>query len=132
VPPIVPRGENHDYQFWYGDAVGMVSAAEAALMNAVHQWHDACVQGPAAVTRELDLRLAAICRHVVHLCWEAVEGYIMPTAGSSAVRHGEHLERRWRDLSMLRSHAGQSVLLPTVAVRELARRRLAGPATSAT
>jgi len=128
VPPIVPRHENHDYQFWYGDAVGMIGAAEAALLNAVHQWRDACTKGPAAVTRELDLRLAAICRHVAQLCWEAVEGYIMPTAGSSAVRHGERLERIWRDLSMLRSHAGLSVLLATVAVRELARTRVAGPA----
>lgn len=126
VPPIVRRHENHDYQLWYGDAVGMIGAAEAALLNSVRQWHDACTEGPGAMTREVDLRLSAICRHVAQLCWEAVEGYIMPTAGSSAVRHGERLERVWRDLSMLRSHAGLSVLLPTVAVRELARTRLAG------
>jgi 3-hydroxy-9,10-secoandrosta-1,3,5(10)-triene-9,17-dione monooxygenase len=123
VPPFMPRHENPDYQFWYGDAVGMVGAAEAALLNAVQQWHDACVAGPAAVTRELDLRISAICRHVAKLCWEAVQGYIMPTAGSSSVRHGERLERLWRDMSMLHTHAGLSVLLPTVAVRELARTR---------
>jgi 3-hydroxy-9,10-secoandrosta-1,3,5(10)-triene-9,17-dione monooxygenase len=45
----------------------------------------------------------------------------MPTAGSSSVRHGERLERIWRDMSMLRTHAGLSILLPTVAMRELAR-----------
>lgn len=129
VPPIVPRSENQDYQFWYGEALGTVDAAEAALLNAVHQWRAACTQGPAAVTRELDLRLAAICRHVAQLCWTAVESHILPNAGSSAVRHGERLGRIWRDLSMLRGHAGLSVLLPTVAVRELARRRLATPAT---
>jgi 3-hydroxy-9,10-secoandrosta-1,3,5(10)-triene-9,17-dione monooxygenase len=84
------------------------------------------VQGPAAVTRELDRRLAAVCRHVAQLCWTAVESHILPNAGSSAVRHGERLGRIWRDLSMLRGHAGLSVLLPTVAVRELARTRLAG------
>jgi 3-hydroxy-9,10-secoandrosta-1,3,5(10)-triene-9,17-dione monooxygenase len=121
VPPIVRRCENPDYQLWYGDAVGMIGAAEAALLNAMQQWHDTTAAGPAAVTRESDLRLSAICRHVAKLCWEAVEGYIMPTAGSSSVRHGERLERVWRDMSMLRSHAGLSVLLPTVAIRELAR-----------
>lgn len=123
VPPIVPRHENPDYQFWYGDAVGMIGAAEAALLNAVQQWHDTCATGPAAVTRESDLRISAICRHVARLCWEAVEGYLMPTAGSSSVRHGERLERVWRDMSMLHTHAGLSVLLPTIAVRELARTR---------
>jgi 3-hydroxy-9,10-secoandrosta-1,3,5(10)-triene-9,17-dione monooxygenase len=119
VPPIVRRHENPDYQFWYGDAVGMIGAAEAALLNAIQQWHDTCAAGPAAVTRESDVRIAGICRHVIKLCWEAVEGYIMPTAGSSSFRHGERLERIWRDMSMLHSHAGVSVLMPTVALREL-------------
>jgi 3-hydroxy-9,10-secoandrosta-1,3,5(10)-triene-9,17-dione monooxygenase len=124
IPPVVRRCESPDYQLWYGDAVGMVCAAEAALLNTIQQWHDTAAAGPAAVTRESDLRLSAICRHAARLCWEAVEGTIMPTAGSSSVRHGERLERVWRDISMLRSHAGLSVLLPTVAVRELARRRV--------
>lgn len=124
IPPVVRRCESPDYQLWYGDAVGMVCAAEAALLNAIQQWHDTAAAGPAAVTRESDLRLSAICRHAARLCWEAVEGTIMPTAGSSSVRHGERLERVWRDISMLRSHAGLSVLLPTVAVRELARIRV--------
>ncbi len=124
VPPITPRWQNHDYQFWYADALGMISTAEAALLNAVQQWHDANARGP--VTRELDLRLAAICRHVAQLSWEAVERHIMPTAGSSAIRHGQRLERSWRDFSTLRTHAGLSVLLPVIALPELTRTRLAG------
>jgi 3-hydroxy-9,10-secoandrosta-1,3,5(10)-triene-9,17-dione monooxygenase len=121
VPPIVPRHESPDYQFWYGDAVAMIGTAEAALLNVVQQWHDTCATGPAAVTREWDLRITAICRHVIRLCWQAVEGYLVPTAGSSSIRHGARLERVWRDMSMLHTHAGLSVLLPTVAVRELGR-----------
>ena len=65
------RGENPDYQFWYGDAAGMIGTAEAALMNAAQQWRDTCAMGPPAFTRETDLRLAAICRHVIKLCWDA-------------------------------------------------------------
>jgi 3-hydroxy-9,10-secoandrosta-1,3,5(10)-triene-9,17-dione monooxygenase len=99
----------------------MIGTAEAALLNAVQQWHNTCATAPAAVTREWDLRISAICRHVLRLCWQAVEGYLMPTAGSSSIRHGERLERIWRDMSMLHSHAGHSVLLPTIAVRDLAR-----------
>ncbi|MGK5550598.1 acyl-CoA dehydrogenase family protein [Actinomadura kijaniata] len=121
IPPVVPRYRDPDYQLWYGDAVGMIRTAEAALLNAVQQWHDAAAQGPSAVTRELDLRLSAVCRHVAKLCWDAMEGIIMPTAGSSAIRHGERLERLWRDMSTLRTHAGLSILLPTIAMRELAK-----------
>jgi 3-hydroxy-9,10-secoandrosta-1,3,5(10)-triene-9,17-dione monooxygenase len=124
VPPVVRRHESPDYQFWCGDAIGMIGAAEAALLNAVQQWHDTCAAGPAAVTRESDLRIAAILRHVIRLCWEAVEHYIMPTAGSSSLRHGQRLERIWRDMSMLHSHGGVSVLMPTVALRDLARTRM--------
>jgi 3-hydroxy-9,10-secoandrosta-1,3,5(10)-triene-9,17-dione monooxygenase len=121
VPPLVLRRESPDYQFWYGDAIAMVDTAEAALLHAVQQWQRTSAAGPAAVTREWDLRLTAICRHVLRLCWQAVEGHLVPTAGSSSIRHGERLERIWRDMTMMHSHAGLSVLLPTVALRELAR-----------
>jgi 3-hydroxy-9,10-secoandrosta-1,3,5(10)-triene-9,17-dione monooxygenase len=129
LPPIVSRGKNPDYQFWYGDATGMVGTAEAALMNATQQWRDTCALGPTAFSRETDLRLAAICRHVIKLCWDAVQGYLIPTAGSSSVRDGERLERIWRDLSMLHSHIGFGVFLPTIAVRDLTRARLGDSVT---
>ncbi|WP_307937169.1 hypothetical protein [Salinispora arenicola] len=45
---------------------------------------------------------------------------LFPTAGSSAVRAGERLERIWRDMSTLHTHAGVSIYLSTVATRELA------------
>jgi 3-hydroxy-9,10-secoandrosta-1,3,5(10)-triene-9,17-dione monooxygenase len=124
LPPMVNRAKDPDYQFWYGEAAGLIGTAEAAAMNAVRQWSDLCAQGPEAFTREHDLRLSAICRHVMRLCWHAVQEYLFPTAGSSAVRHGERIERVWRDMSMFHSHLGISVLLPTVAVRELAQVRL--------
>jgi 3-hydroxy-9,10-secoandrosta-1,3,5(10)-triene-9,17-dione monooxygenase len=124
LPPIVSRGANPDYQLWFGEALGMIGTAEAALMNAVQQWRDTCALGPGAFTKERDLRLAAICRHVIKLCWDAVEGYLFPTAGSSSVRDGERLERVWRDLSTLHSHTGLAVFLPTIALRELTRARL--------
>lgn len=123
LPPIVSRTEDPDYQFWYGEAAGMIATAEAATLNAIQQWSDICAQGPAAFTKEQDLRLTTIVRHVIKLCWHAVEGQLFPTAGSSSVRNGARIERVWRDLSMLQSHAGFAVFLPTVATRELARAR---------
>lgn len=120
-PPVVPRSQDPDYQFWYGEAAGMIATAEAALLNATQQWQQACEAGPASFDREFEMRIATICRHVVRLCWRAVEQYLLPTAGSSAVRRGERLERVWRDMSMLHTHAGFAVFLASKAQRELAK-----------
>jgi 3-hydroxy-9,10-secoandrosta-1,3,5(10)-triene-9,17-dione monooxygenase len=122
-PPIVARAEDPDFQRWYGEATGKLATAEAALYNAIQTWQDLCEQGPSAFTKEQEWRIGTICREVVRLSWTAVEQFIYPTAGSSAVRRGERIERVWRDLSMMKSHAGISVVLDTMANRELARAR---------
>ncbi|GAB3473545.1 acyl-CoA dehydrogenase family protein [Amycolatopsis cihanbeyliensis] len=119
--PIVPRTEDPDYQFRYGEAAGMIAAAEAAVLDAVRQWRDLSARGPAAITRERELRLALIGRETVRLCWRAVESQLFPTAGSSSVRAGERVERVWRDMSMLHSHAGLGTFLSSMANRELAQ-----------
>ena len=93
------------------------------MLHAVREWREAGVRGPAAVTTELEMRIAAICHEVVELCWRAVADYLFPTAGSSAIRHGERIERVWRDMSMFHSHAGFAVFLSTIAKRELAKAR---------
>lgn len=120
-PPIISRTEDPDYQGHFGEASGRIAAAEAALTDAVRQWEDTAARGAAAFTREVDLRLATICREVVRLCWTAVSDDLFPTAGSSAVRRGSRLERIWRDMSTLHSHAGVAVFLESVANRELAK-----------
>lgn len=122
-PPIVSRTEDPDFQYWYGRAAGKIATAEAAFLDAVRQWQELCDAGPAAFTKERELRLSTICREVVRLCWNAVEEYLFPTAGSSAIRDGERVERVWRDLSMLHSHAGVAVYLTAIAPREYAMAR---------
>jgi len=124
LPPPMPRADHADYQLWHGDALGQIAMAEAALFDAVRQWKALSAAGAAHFTREQDLRLAAICRHVLASCWNAVQSLLFPTAGSSSVRAGQRLERIWRDLSTLHSHTGLAVFLPTVALRDLSRARL--------
>lgn len=119
----VLRAEDPDFQLWYGQAAGMIATAEAAVTNAAQQWIEICSRGDGAFTREQDLRLATICREVIKLSWRAVEEYLFPTAGSSSARSGERLERVWRDMSTVHSHAGIAVLLATVATRERAKAR---------
>jgi 3-hydroxy-9,10-secoandrosta-1,3,5(10)-triene-9,17-dione monooxygenase len=122
-PPIRPRTEDADYQRTYGDAVGLIETAEAALLGAVGRWQEAARRGPDPSTRETQLRIAAICHEVIRLSWTAVADHLFPTAGSSAVLSGERLERVWRDLSMLHTHTGVAVFLRVIAKRELAKAR---------
>lgn len=119
----VLRAEDPDFQYWYGQASGIIATAEASVMDAARQWSETCARGEDAFTREQDVRIATICREVIKLSWRAMETYLFPTAGSSAVRQGQRMERIWRDMSTLHSHAGIAVLLQTVATRERARAR---------
>lgn len=120
-PPITTRAEDPDYQRNYGEAAGRIGAAEAALSDAVRQWEETAALGRGAFTREVDLRLSTISREAVRLSWEAVSGHLFPTAGSSSVRAGARIERVWRDMSTVHSHAGVSIFLASVANRELAK-----------
>jgi len=122
-PPIVARSEDPYYQATYGEAAGRIAAAEAALRGAVAQWSAVAAEGPAAVTRESEWRIATISREAIRLSWQAVEGHLFPTAGSSAVRDGERMERIWRDMSMLHSHGGVAIVLASMANQELTRAR---------
>ncbi len=120
-PPFIPRTQDPDFQLHYGEAAGRIAAAQAALTDAVAQWHRTAEAGSANFTREVDLTLSMISREAVRLSWQAVSEHLFPTAGSSAVRAGERIERVWRDMSTLHSHAGVSVFLAKVANRELAQ-----------
>jgi 3-hydroxy-9,10-secoandrosta-1,3,5(10)-triene-9,17-dione monooxygenase len=120
-PPVVPRTQDPDYQYWYGESTGMIATAEVAVLGATQLWQQACARGGDAFSKEFEMRIATICRQVVQLCWRAIEQHLMPTAGSSAAKRGARLERVWRDMSMLHTHAGFAVFLAAKAQRELAK-----------
>ncbi|HJQ01262.1 MAG TPA: acyl-CoA dehydrogenase family protein [Jatrophihabitans sp.] len=121
--PIVDRYLDPDYQYWYGEAIGLIATAESALSDAIRRWTAAC-DGGRRLDRHDELRLEAVCRHVIRLCWQSVERYLFPTAGVSAARHGDRLERLWRDMSMIHSQSGFSMTTSTIASRDLAKSRL--------
>jgi 3-hydroxy-9,10-secoandrosta-1,3,5(10)-triene-9,17-dione monooxygenase len=106
-PPIVERYRDPDYQRWYGIAVGKIATAEAALIQVAEQYMDAC-RGAAddgvTFSREEDLRLNIVGRETMALAWEAMQNYIFKTAGSSAAKKGERMERIYRDMSTGWSH----------------------------
>ncbi|HEX4728303.1 MAG TPA: acyl-CoA dehydrogenase family protein [Jatrophihabitans sp.] len=124
VPPVADRYLDGDYQHWFGEAIGLVAAAESALADAVRQWRDGCSNSTGRLDRATELRLAAVCRQVIRLCWQGVEHYLFPTAGTSAARPGDRLERLWRDMAMLHGRSGSALAMSTIASRDLARSRL--------
>lgn len=130
LPPTVPRHLDPDYQRWHGEASGLLDTAAFALDGALAEWER--LAGIPDPERRTELSIASVARQIIDLCWKAVETYIYPTAGSSASRRGSALEGVWRDMSMLRTHAGFSVFSPTVGARTYsgARMRTAAAALS--
>ena len=121
-PPIVDRIEDPDYQRWYGLATGKVATAEAALLQVAEQWHELCrrsVEDGVPFTREDDLLLNMVAREALTLTWEAMQGEIYKTAGSSAARAGQRMERIFRDMAIGWGHFGQ--IVRDWAAREWAR-----------
>ncbi|MEQ0565847.1 acyl-CoA dehydrogenase family protein [Amycolatopsis sp. NEAU-NG30] len=118
-PPFHLRAEDPDFQLRYGEAAGRIAAARAAMTDMLRQWQETAELGNA--DRAVELRMSIISREVVRLAWSTVSEILMPTAGTSAIRAGERLERIWRDMSTLHTHAGVNIYLASIAPRELAR-----------
>jgi 3-hydroxy-9,10-secoandrosta-1,3,5(10)-triene-9,17-dione monooxygenase len=124
-PPIVPRYQDPDYQRWFGLAMGQAAAAETMLLGGAEQYMALCrriVAEDRPFTREDDLRLNIVAREALRLAWETMHGQIFKTAGSSAAKDGERLQRIYRDMSMDWGHFG--TLAGDWAARELAREHL--------
>ncbi len=121
-PPIVFRYEDPDYQRWFGLAVGRVATAEAALVQCAEQWLELChgaVDRGIPFSREEDLRLNMVAREALTIAWETMQGLVFKTAGSSAAKAGQRIERIFRDMSMGWGHFG--TIVGDWAARELAR-----------
>ena len=63
----------------------------------------AAVERGIETTDEDQRRLLMICQQIVELCAEAVD-IVFRTAGTSATRNGEAIERCFRDINMIRTH----------------------------
>ncbi len=121
-PPIVPRAHDPLYQRWFGTAMGRVAAAEAALIQSAEQYMELCrrgVEDGIPFSRMDDLRLHGVARQAMVLAWDAMQSVIFRTAGTSAARTGERMERTFRDMAMGWTHF-TNVLSDWVAI-ELAK-----------
>jgi 3-hydroxy-9,10-secoandrosta-1,3,5(10)-triene-9,17-dione monooxygenase len=124
-PPIVERYLDPDYQRWFGRATGMVAAAEAMVLSCAEQYMELCRRGAETgvpFSREDDLRLNMVAREALTMAWNAMQGEIFRTAGSSLAKDGQRLQRIFRDMSMGWGHFG--TIVGDWAAREWAREHL--------
>jgi 3-hydroxy-9,10-secoandrosta-1,3,5(10)-triene-9,17-dione monooxygenase len=124
-PPIVPRYLDPDYQRWLGLATGKIATAEAALIQCAEQWMELAarsVETGVPFSREDDLRLNMVAREALTLAWDTMQFQIFKTAGSSAARDGERLQRIFRDMAMGWGHFG--TIVGDWAAREFAREHM--------
>ena len=61
------------------------------------------VESGVEVSDEDQRRLLLVCQQIVELCAEAVD-VVFRTAGTTATRKGEAVERCFRDVNMIRTH----------------------------
>jgi 3-hydroxy-9,10-secoandrosta-1,3,5(10)-triene-9,17-dione monooxygenase len=100
------RRELTMFQRDLGQATALVDTAEAALKQMATTWTaqaHAVVERGIETTDEDQRRLLMICQQIVELCAEAVD-IVFRTAGTSATRKGEAIERCFRDVNMIRTH----------------------------
>jgi 3-hydroxy-9,10-secoandrosta-1,3,5(10)-triene-9,17-dione monooxygenase len=105
-PPVTPRYLHYDYQRIIGLALGMVNAAERLALNAGDLYMEYCrrgFEGGKPFSLREDLELFTSTEHGGRLVWEAVE-MLFRTAGTSAAKDGQRLQRYYRDISIYRGH----------------------------
>lgn len=100
------RREVPMFQRDLGQATALVDTAEAALVQVAATWkaqaHDVVERG-IPVTDEMERRLLMVSQQIVELAAQAVD-IVFRTAGTSATRKGEDVERCFRDVNMIRTH----------------------------
>jgi 3-hydroxy-9,10-secoandrosta-1,3,5(10)-triene-9,17-dione monooxygenase len=105
LPPFVPRYKHHEFQRPFGLALGMVDAAESTVIRAAELYMEYCrrgTEGGEPFTALEDSRLYASQQHAMRLAWEATD-LLFRSAGTSAARNGERMQRYFRDLAMVRT-----------------------------
>ena len=128
LPPFRLRMYDDDFQRYFGGAMGKLALAEAALMNGAEQYMEL---GARYAEKGIpfsygdDMRIGILAREAYMLVWDVVQGDLFRTAGSSAAKRGERLERIFRDMAMVSSH--RNTMLRDWAFRELARAHLGIP-----
>jgi len=105
TPPIIPRYQSHDFQRNFGLALANVDAAEAVVLHSAETYMELCrrgVEGGEPFSALEDTRLYTRLQHAMRISWEATD-LLFRTAGTSAGKNGQRMQRYYRDLAMART-----------------------------
>jgi 3-hydroxy-9,10-secoandrosta-1,3,5(10)-triene-9,17-dione monooxygenase len=108
--PHVLRATVQDYQRPLGQAMGMVDAAEAIVLQVGRLYMDYCdanATGAQPFTVEMDYRLDQMAIQAGFLAWQAAD-LLVRTSGSSPMANGARMQRYLRDLTQYRTHMAAS------------------------
>lgn len=128
IPPATFRAENADFQRYYGRILARLDAADRLFRDLCGEYTKACnrnASGEEPFDDRIDSRLAQGVAEICQICWDTMQGIILPTAGPAEFKTGKRLERVFRDMAMARAHVinvmfeGQNARM--VAIADLAR-----------
>lgn len=106
LPPRGPRTEDAAYQRDYGTAKMKTDSAEAILLQVAKMYderNEAAFRDGVPFTRPMDIEHYGMLLQASELAAEAVE-LLFKSAGSSAAKKGNRMERYFRDVAMCRTH----------------------------
>jgi 3-hydroxy-9,10-secoandrosta-1,3,5(10)-triene-9,17-dione monooxygenase len=105
--PTLELRKDPEFLHYYGDALGRIVTAEAALVRAGEDYlaytrEEAAGGAPFDVAHEYQLTLVEL--HCIEMAWDAIN-IIYKTAGTSAsVKEGQPIGRYLRNIAALRTH----------------------------
>ncbi len=105
--PGTLRVDLQDYQRYYGQAAAKIAAAEAVVLRVAEEHMElsrrAAEEGE-PYPAEIDMRNLIAAQEAGRLAFDAVQGILFRTGGSSAARDGQRLQRYFRDLCTYWTH----------------------------
>jgi 3-hydroxy-9,10-secoandrosta-1,3,5(10)-triene-9,17-dione monooxygenase len=134
--PKMLRYQHSDYQRHLGMGMAQILTAEAAVLHTAEEWTELCRRGMedgVPYSALDDHRLAAVATQAARQVYAAVQD-LFQTAGSSASRDGQRMQRYVRDLGTYWSHNTPSqyeLLSQTLAMLHLGFPKDQLPATGA-
>ncbi|EGX99504.1 acyl-CoA dehydrogenase [Nitrospirillum viridazoti Y2] len=105
-PPPMPRSESHFFQQWYGEAMGMVDAAELLLLGTARRYTAACdawARDRTPFTCLDDARMRQTALMAGKIACDAIQ-LMFTSSGTTAARTGSRLLRFFKDASTYRTH----------------------------
>jgi 3-hydroxy-9,10-secoandrosta-1,3,5(10)-triene-9,17-dione monooxygenase len=107
-PNPVWRVQVHEYQQALGLALGLVDAAEAAMVHAADEHLERCrrhLQGEQEFSMAEDFRHSMRFVHAADQAWRALL-LLFESFGTTGARDGHRMQRYFRDLATIRTHVG--------------------------